>query len=67
VCAVAGRREDAFDVSHDHPAIRSSQKPADPVAPLEKLLENGHGKLDFVPSQDYLTTLLRQPNTNETR
>ena len=51
----------------NHPAIRYYQEPADPVARLEKRLENGQAKLDFGLNQRGLTTLLRQLDINESR
>ena len=65
--AVAGRLEDTLYVPLDHPAIRYYQKPADPVARLEKRLENSQAKLDFGLNQRDLTTLLRQLDINESR
>jgi hypothetical protein len=60
VWAAADRLEDTFYVPLDHPAIRYYQEPADPVARLQKRLENGQAKLDFAPNRGYLNTLLRQ-------
>jgi hypothetical protein len=64
VWAVADRLEDTFYVPLDHPAIRYYQEPADPVARLQKRLENGQARLDFAPDWGYLTTLLRQLDIN---
>jgi len=44
----------------DHAAIRHYQEPADPVARLQKQLESGQTRLDFVLNRGHLTTLLRQ-------
>jgi hypothetical protein len=64
VWAAADRLEDTFYVPLDHPAIRYYQEPADPVARLQKRLENGQAKLDFAPNRGYLNTLLRQLDIN---
>jgi hypothetical protein len=64
VWAVADRLEDTFYVPLDHPAIRYYQEPADPVARLQKRLENGQARLDFAPDRGYLTTLLRELDIN---
>src|SRR6516162_3625101 len=64
VWAVADRLEDTFYVPLDHPAIRYYQEPADPVARLQKRLENGQARLDFAPNRGYLTTLLRELDIN---
>jgi len=58
--ALADRLEDTFYVPLDHAAIRYYQEPSDPVARLQKRLEGGQTKLDFVPKWGYLTTLLRE-------
>jgi hypothetical protein len=60
VWAVTGRLEDTFYIPLDYPAFRYYQEPADPVSRLDKQLENGQAKVDFVPNQAFLTTLLRQ-------
>jgi hypothetical protein len=62
--AAADRLEDTFYVPLDHPAIRYYQEPADPVARLQKRLENGQARLDFAPNRGYLTTLLRELDIN---
>ena len=64
--AWADRLEDTFSLPLDHPAIQYSQKtPNDPVARLDKQLENGQTKLDFVPNGwGYLPALLKQLDIN---
>lgn len=59
------RLEDTFYVPLDHPAIRYSQPANDPVARLEKRMENGQVKLDFAPNGwGYLPSVLQQLGIN---
>ena len=60
VWAEADRLKDTFNVRLGYPAFQYYQGPADPIARLEKQLENGQAKVDFAPYQEDLTTLLRQ-------
>jgi hypothetical protein len=64
--AWADRLEDTFSLPLDHPAIQYSQKtPDDPVARLDKQLENGQTKLDYAPNGwGYLPALLKQLGIN---
>lgn len=55
----------AENLSIDHPAIHYSQGPLhDPVARLQKQLESGETKLDFVEELGYLPSLLEHLGVN---
>jgi len=63
--AFGDRLEDTLYIPLDHPAIRYNQEPSDPVARLEKRLENGQVKLDYAPNGwGYLPSVLKHLDIN---
>jgi hypothetical protein len=63
VCA--DRLEDTFYVPLDDPAIQYAGPVSDPIARLEKQLENGTTKLEYAPNGwGYLPAVLKQLNVN---
>jgi hypothetical protein len=61
----AERLEDTFYVPLDDPAIQYAGPVSDPIAQLEKQLENGKAKLDYAPNGwGYLPAILKQLDIN---
>jgi hypothetical protein len=58
--ALADRLEDTFYIPLDDPHIRYALEVVnDPVARLEKRLENGQAKLDYAPTEGYVASILK--------
>src|SRR6516225_536039 len=58
--ALADRLEDTFYIPLDDPHIRYAQEPLnDPVARLEKRLENGRAKLEYERIEGYVASILK--------
>jgi hypothetical protein len=64
--ALADRLEDTFSLPLDHPAIQYSQRTGnDPIARVDRQLENAQTKLDYAPNGwGYLPALLKQLGIN---
>jgi hypothetical protein len=63
--ALAAHIEEITILPNDHPAIQYAQTPPDdPVARLQKRIENGEVKLDYSRESGYLTALLKQFGLN---